>query len=132
MVVIDPEVAKWVMESVGNYSPSMTAIGDIQDGKVVAGIAFERMNKNCIWGHQRIDKPPTRMFWRNAADYIFNYCGCKKFCATVEASNEKAIKLNLHLGFVIEATLKDSGEYGDLLVMTLWRENCGILSWGKK
>jgi RimJ/RimL family protein N-acetyltransferase len=131
MVVIDKEIAKWVMEKTGYYSERMTAIGDYKDGVLIAGIAYENYNKNCIWGHQRIDSPPSRQFWINNADYIFNQCGCKKFSAAVEANNEEAIRLNLHIGFEVEATLKDSGKNGDLLIMTLWRDKCRFLKWIK-
>jgi RimJ/RimL family protein N-acetyltransferase len=132
MVVIDKDIAKWVMDKVGHWNNSMTAIGDYKDDVLIAGIAYENYNRNCIWGHQRIDAPPSRYFWIQNAHYIFIQCGCKKFCAAVEADNEKAIKLNLHIGFEIEATLKDSGKNGDLLIMTLWRDKCRFLKWKKK
>lgn len=132
MVVIDKDIAKWVMAKIGTPNDSMTAIGDVKDGVLIAGIAYENWNKNCIWGHQRIDSPPSKQFWINNADYIFNQCGCKRFSATVEASNKEAIRLNLHIGFEIEATLKDAGKEGDLLVMTLWRDKCRFLNWVKK
>ena len=133
MVVIDKAIAVWVMDGIGQHTNRMTAIGDFnKKGELIAGIAYENFNKNCIWGHQRIDAPPSKQFWINNADYIFNQCGCKKFSAAVEADNKKAIDLNLHIGFVIEATLKDSGKNGDLLIMTLWRNKCRFLGWIKK
>jgi hypothetical protein len=134
MVFIHKDVATWVMDGIegGRWSPSMTAIGDIKDGKLIAGVAFESQNKNCMWGHMRCDASPSRVFWANVADFIFNQAGCKRFSATVDVKNEKAIKLNLKIGFVIEATLKDAGEHGDIHIMTLWKENCKMLNWGKK
>ena len=133
MVIIDKSIAIWVMEHIGSYNKGMTAIGDFNSkGELIAGIAYENYNKNCIWGHQRIDSPPSKEFWMANADYIFNQCGCKKFSATVEADNTKAIDLNLHIGFEIEATLHDSGKNGDLLIMTLWRDKCRFLKWIKK
>jgi RimJ/RimL family protein N-acetyltransferase len=138
MVFIHPDIAVWVMDGIdgGKWLPQMTAIGDIKDGKLIAGVAFEAQNKNCMIGHLRIDGPPCKAFWINTADFIFNQCnqgaGVKKFSAIVDVHNEKAIKLNLKIGFVIEATLKDAGEHGDLHVMTLWKENCKMLNWGRK
>lgn len=129
MVIIDKEIAKWVMEPIGSYSESMTAIGDFKDGVLIAGFCFENWNVNNLWGHSRIDKSPSKRFWITAADYIFNQCGCKRFSATVEASNKEAINLNLHIGFEIEAKLKDAGKTGDLLVMVLWRDKCKFLGW---
>ena len=132
MIVFYKEISNWVMDSIGKSNDNMTAIGEVRDGMIIAGVAFESYNGSNMIGHQRIISPPSRKFWINVADYIFNQAGCKRFTAMVHANNEKAIKLNLHIGFVIEATLKDAGPNCDLLVMTLWRENCKILKWIKK
>lgn len=131
MIVTNSEVAMWVMQPIGRWSPYMTAIGDIKNNKLIAGIAFESQNKNCLWGHMRADEPPSKEFWIKSAHFIFNQTGCKRFSSAVEADNEKAIKLNKHIGFVIEATLKDAGKNGDIHVMTLWRDNCRFLKWAK-
>lgn len=134
MLSNDPAISYWVMQGIehGNYVEGMTAIGEIKKGKLIAGIAFEMQNKNNFWGHMRIDSSPSRSFWAITADFIFNQAGCKRFTATVEADNTKAIQLNKHIGFEIEATLKDCGNNGDLLIMTLWRDNCRFLKWVKK
>jgi RimJ/RimL family protein N-acetyltransferase len=132
MLTNDKEVALWVMQPIGRWNASMTAIGEIKDGKLIAGIAFESQNKQAMWGHQRIDSPPSKQFWMTAADFIYNQAGCKRFSAVVDVNNEKAIALNKHIGFVIEATLKDAGDTGDVHIMTLWREHCRFLNWIKK
>lgn len=131
MVVIDPLIAKWVMEKQGTWLPHMVAIGDVKDGALIAGVAFDMSTKQCIWGHMRADKPPCKAFYINLADYIFNQQRCKKFSAIVEATNEKAIRLNKHMGFVIEATLLEAGDDCDLHIMTLWKKNCRFLEWIK-
>lgn len=133
MVVIHEDIAKWVMNGIpdAKWVEGMKAIGDVKDGELIAGVAFEYQNNNAMWGHQYITKPPCKAFWINVADYIFNQCNCKRFSAFVEVQNEKAIRLNKHIGFVVEATLKDAGNKGDLLVMTLWKDNCKILRWIK-
>ena len=131
MVVVDKAIASWVMDGIGTSNDSMTAIGDVKDGVLIAGFAFENWNSNNLWGHSRIDASPGKQFWIETADYIFNQCGVKRFSATVEASNKEAIKLNLHIGFEIDAVLKDAGKTGDLLVMVLWRDKCRFLKWGK-
>jgi hypothetical protein len=134
MVFIHPDIAIWVMDGIegGKWLPQMTAIGDIKDGKLIAGVAFEAQNTKNLWGHMRCDAPPSRTFWINVADYIFNQTGCIRFTALVDSCNEKAIKLNLKIGFVIEATLKDASDKGDIHIMTLWKENCKMLNWKAK
>lgn len=120
------------MENIGHATEAMLGIAEERDGEFIAGAAFENWNANCIWGHLRIDKSPGKQFWIALADYIYNVCGCKRFSATVESTNKEAIRLNLHIGFEIEATLKDAGKNGDVLIMTLWRDKCRFLNWAKK
>lgn len=132
MLVQGEFVARWVMEKVGAYTEGMTALGWEVDGVIIAGTAFENYNGNNMFGHQRIDKPPPRSYWFWVTDYMFRYLKCKRFTAAVEADNEKAIRLNKHIGFEIEATLKDAGRNGDLHIMTLWPEKCKMLNWSKK
>lgn len=132
MIVIHKDVAKWVMKPIGRYKNEMQAIGQWDGEKLIAGIAFESQNRNCIFGHQRLDSSPSKEFWVTVANYIFVQCGCKKFSAIVDVENTKAIELNQHIGFVIEATLKDSGEHGDQLIMSLWAKDCRFLKWELK
>lgn len=132
MIVVGEYVARWVMEKVGSYTDGMTAIGWERDGIIVAGCAFENFNHNNCFGHQRIDSPAPREYWFALADYLFRQCKLKRFTATVEADNEKAIKLNKRIGFEVEATLKQAGKNGDLLVMVLWADKCRMRNWGKK
>ena len=115
----------------GTCTPNMKGLGWEKDGQLVAGTAFEPFNANNMFGHQRIDKAPPKEYWFCVANYIFNQCKVKRLTATVEADNHRAIKLNKHIGFVIEATLKDAGRNGDLLIMTLWADNCKPLNWSK-
>ena len=132
MLVQGEYVARWVMDKIGSYTERMTALGWEVDGVIVAGTAFENFNGNNMFGHQRIDKAPPREYWFCVADYIFNHCGCKRFTATVESDNTNAIRLNKHIGFETETTLKDAGRNGDLIIMVLWPHNCRLLNWSKK
>lgn len=132
MIVQGELVARWVMSAIGSYTENMTAIGWQTDGRLIAGVAFENFNGNNMFGHQRIDKSPPRSFWIAVSDYIFNFCKVKRFTATVECDNEKAIELNKHIGFEIEATLKDAGRNGDLIIMVLWPDKCRPLHWKRR
>lgn len=129
MIVSGEYVARWVMNGVGKYTEGMTAIGWEKDGVLIAGTAFENFNGNNIFGHQRIIKTPPRSYWAEVAYYIFEYCGVKRLTACVECDNIRAIRLNEHIGFEVETTLKHAGRNGDLLVMTLWPDKCKPLHW---
>lgn len=60
--------------------------------------------------------------------YPFEQLGVKKIICPVESSNLQSIRFIEHIGFTLEATLKDASPKGDLLLYTLSRENCKWLS----
>ena len=132
MLVKGELVSRWVMEKAGKYCDDMPSLGWEKDGVLVAGVTFETYTGRSMFVHQRIDSSPPRAFWFGFADYSYNQLGCLRVTGLVESTNTKALKLNKHIGFEIEATLKDAGEEGDLIVMVLWRDNCRFLNWSKK
>lgn len=134
MIVQGIEVALWVAEKTGIVvHDRCQAIGYIRNKKLVAGVVFERFTGKDVLGHQRIDEPVPKSFWMACADYSYNKLGVKRITGLVDKSNEKAVKLNLHMGYRIEATLKEAGsDGGDLLIMAMWRDNCRILQWKRR
>ena len=134
MIVQGIEVVQWVSEKTGIIVHDKSiGIGYVQDRIIIAGVSFEGYMPNSIIGHQRIDKPAPKGFWVACADYAYNKLGVKRITGLVDASNEKAIKINYKLGYELEATLKQAGsDGGDLLIMVMWRENCNILKWHRK
>ena len=136
MLVAGPDVAAWVYEPLGGaVNESSSAIGWINtEGKLVSAVAIEGWNGVNAYCHQRHEgTPASRKFWFAVVDWAFNELGCKRLTGPVAGSNEKAIKLNEHIGFEHEATLKCAAYDGsDLHLMVLWRENCRMLDWGKK
>lgn len=129
MIVSGEYVARWVMDGVGKYTEGMVGIGWERDGVLISGCAFENFNSNNMFGHQRIDIPPPRSYWKEVAKYIFEYCGVKRLTACVECDNIRAIKLNEKIGFERETTLPLAGRNGDLLIMVLWKDKCKPLHW---
>jgi hypothetical protein len=125
------EVADWVADKAGNVMHSkVIGLGYMKEGKLIAGFAFDGWNGKNVNAHQRQDETAPRGLWFAAADYVFNKCGCKRVTGTVPASNEKALRLNRHIGYEIEATLKECApDGGDLHVMVLWRDKCRMLEW---
>jgi hypothetical protein len=61
-------------------------------------------------------------------DYPFNKLEKKVILATLDNANEKAVRLNRHLGFQELNVIKDAHEKGDLLIMTMRREDCKWLN----
>ena len=59
------------------------------------------------------------------ADYVFNQCGRIKIYGTVPADNDKALKLDKHIGFKELMRLEEAYDWGiDYVLMELKREDC--------
>jgi RimJ/RimL family protein N-acetyltransferase len=134
-VVLDaPEVVgAWVMEqqSASWWKGRGTAIGYCDGQELVAGVVFENWNRSSLCMH--IAALPgrlwaTRAFLVPCFQYPFNQLGCKKVIAQVGSSNEKSRRFVEHVGFTLEATLKDAYPDGDLLLYTMTRAECRWLT----
>ena len=67
-------------------------------------------------------------FHRDCFDLVFNHLGKRTMYGLVPANNEKAIKLNKHMGFTIKCVMEEAFSAGiDYLLMELKRENCKYL-----
>lgn len=61
-------------------------------------------------------------FLEEIADYVFNVCSKIKMIGLVPADNEKALKLDKHIGFKELYRLKDGYDFGvDYVIMELTR-----------
>ena len=56
--------------------------------------------------------------------YPFEQLRVNKILGLVESTNLEAQRLNEHLGFTLEATLKDAAPKGDLLIYSMKRDQC--------
>jgi RimJ/RimL family protein N-acetyltransferase len=131
MLVQGAMVAQWVYEEThATLSPRAQAIGQLKDGELIAAVAYDEYTTNNILAHIRIDGKPTRDFWHAIFHYPFEELGCKRITGIVEESNDKAVKLNKHLGFVEEARLKEAAHDGkDMVIMVMWKKDCRMLNW---
>jgi len=107
----------------------------LEDGKPIAGVVYEGYNTYTVSAHIWIKegKKPTKEWFAAIFDYPFNKLEVNKIMGQVFSKNEKARKLDEHLGFKLEATIKDYCPDGDLLMYTMTRENCRVLNnplWG--
>jgi len=105
-------------------------IGQEIDGNLVAVIAYcNFVNGSCAMhigtvGENWMNK---NLLWA-CFDYPFNKLEKKVILATMAASNDEAVKLNRHLGFQDKALIEDAHENGDLLLMTMRKEDCKWLN----
>ena len=133
MLVTGLGVAEWVFQRVGGaVSAHSQGIGWQKDGEIIAGVAYECFTGGNIYVHQCVQGRVPRMFWWAVTDYPFNQLGCKRITGLVESTNKKALELNKHIGFRVEATLEKAGQNdAEMVVMVLWKEDCRLLRWKK-
>ena len=131
-------VGDWVADQMpdGASWHNYYAMGAEKRGELVSGIVFENFNGHNANVHIAVSKP-TKLFLQlldHAFVYAFETCKLRRLTGLVEADNVKALQLDLHIGFKIEAVMKGAGSAGqDLLILVLWPENYhrGKRSWEK-
>ena len=118
---------KWLSET-GNfpYPVETKCIGNFKDGWLVAVVGFNNFTQNSC----QIHVASKGDYWMNkslllaAFDYPFNKLKVKVILAAVASTNEEALKLDRHLGFVDKAYIEDAHADGDLVILAMRRENC--------
>ena len=66
----------------------------------------------------------TREFLHATFHYPFDLCGAKRLTGLVASNNFAAQRFDEHIGFKLEARLKDAAPGGDLLVYAMFRDEC--------
>jgi RimJ/RimL family protein N-acetyltransferase len=119
-------IGPWVCERAGGkYFPgTCQGIGYEQDGELTAGVLYDQCNGRSVQMHVALDKPLTKGFVRICFDYVFNQLKVQKVIGLVDSNNTKALHLDRKLGFVDEAQIKDAGRTGDLVILTMTRQQC--------
>ena len=106
-------------------------IGLWEDGVgPVAGCLYESCNGASIIGHLTGvgKKWMNREYLWYCFHYPFEELKVTKILGIVESDNLDARRLDEHLGFTLEATLKDAAPKGDLLVYSMTKDQCKWLS----
>jgi len=127
VIVFDTDrIGQWVCERTkGAYEPGTSkAIGFETDGTLTAGVLYDMFNGRSVCMHVAIEKPVTREYTRVCFDYPFNQLGVVKVIGLVDSTNAKALRFDKHLGFVEEARIVDGGRIGDLVLLTMTRQQC--------
>lgn len=123
----DARVGAWVCERTGGlYSPiDSNTIGLEKDGKLIAGVVFDQYNGRSIAMHVAGEGRWCTREFRNAAfGYAFKFLAVAKVIGLVDSSNDRARKLDEHLGFRLEARIADAAPSGDLLLYTMTAAEC--------
>lgn len=130
-------VAEWVAEQMpgGAKFHDYYAMGAEVNGRLTCGIVFENLNGHNANVHIAVSTP-SKLFLKlldHAYIYAFVHCGLQRVTGLVEADNLKAYKLDMKIGFEVEAVMKSAGSSGqDVFLLVLWPENYrGVLGWEK-
>lgn len=134
IVGADSWVGPWVCERAGGvWTPGRgVAIGLATDtGELRAGVLFEDYNGANLLMHVAA-VPGRTWLHREFLWYCFYYPfmenGCKRVTGIVPSTNLEARRFDEHLGFTLEATLKDAHPDGDLCVYVMRKEDCRWLN----
>jgi hypothetical protein len=95
-------------------------------GNVLGGVIYDGYTGGCIFMHQAGFSRrwlTGNMLWI-VFDYPFNQLGVRKVAGTINANNKELLDFNRKLGFKEEARIKDAYPDGDMLVLTMSREEC--------
>lgn len=108
---------------------SYTTVGLEKDGELIAGVIYTEYNVSNIVCH--IGAVGKQWLDREYLWYIFYYpfmqMKVNRITVVVESDNFESQRFVKHLGFELEATLKDAGRSGDLLIYRMFKKDCRFL-----
>ena len=110
------------------YNPGVDpVISNVSEsGDLLGGVIYDGYTGPCIFIHQAgFDKHwmSRDMLWV-AFDYPFNQIGCAKLCGTIPSTNTELLDINLRLGFYVEGSIKGAYPGGDMLILSMERDQC--------
>jgi RimJ/RimL family protein N-acetyltransferase len=102
------------------------AIGLEKNGELIAVTSYGKFNQVSMHAHIAIAEGErlTREFIWYMLYYPFEQAGVNALIILVDAANEKAIRLQNHLGYETVGTIPNSCPNGAMLVRVLYKDNC--------
>jgi hypothetical protein len=95
-------------------------------GNLLGGVIFDGYTGGCVFMHQagfHKNWLVGNMLWM-VFDYPFNQLKVNKVAGTINSSKKELLDFNLRLGFKEEGRIRGAYHDGDMLVMTMPREDC--------
>jgi RimJ/RimL family protein N-acetyltransferase len=136
VITSDHSAGHWVARRTfgGYFEEKSRSLGLKKNGEFVAGVIYENFNRRSIMCHIAITGRMTPFFLFAIFDYPFNVCNVEKIIVPVTSNNLKSLKLVKKMGFAEEARLKDADPRGDIVLLTMLKEDCRFLGerYGKK
>lgn len=122
----DERVGSWVCERTGGTYVEGATVGLEKNGQLVAGVLYDHFNKASISMHVAAEGKHwlNREYLWFCFFYPFEQLKVRKVIGVVPSVNKKALKFDKHLGFVEEGRLKDAHPEGDLVLLTMTKDQC--------
>ena len=113
-------LGRWLCARVGGiWHDSMTSIGLVEDGEMLAAAVFEGHSGPNIYVHIAVDDPRAlRRLLRMIYRYVYKQLGCSRLTIAAEASNLAMVRLARRLGAVHEGTLVGASRSGDDILLS--------------
>lgn len=102
-----------------------------ENGELIAACIWDNWTRNSVQCHLMVTDLAALKngFVNEISHFIFNEQGKRFIYGMVPGNNEKALKLNKHIGFTEKMRLEDAWADGvDYVVMELKKENCPYLT----
>jgi hypothetical protein len=114
------------------YNPAVDVVIShvTPEGNVLGGVIYDGFTGGNIFMHQAgFDRRWLRgnMLWI-VFDYPFNQLHVRKVAGTINSNNQELLDFNVRLGFKEEARIRNAYPNGDMLVLTMAREECRWLN----
>lgn len=126
--IVDDEherVGRWMQErGAGDWREGAKCIGLEKDGRLIAGVMCDWWNGASIYMHVAGEGKRwlDREFLWFAFHYPFEQLKCNVVIGLVSSANEAALRFDRHLGFVESARIKHACPDGDLVVLTITKD----------
>lgn len=129
MIVIGKHVVKWVASKTAEYGDFGTdvGIGWERNSELVGGVAYANWNGVNVEAHVASDGTKrwlNRQYLWTIFDYPFVQLNCKRITICIGEGNKDSRRFAEHLGFELEAELKDAHPSGHLLIYRMFKEDC--------
>ena len=129
MIVTDrqEELGRWLMSRIGGtyLAGRGVYIGLERNGLICAVAGFEDYNTASMMGHLAVDGGRMDLTWiKYCFRYVFDIAKVIKLIGMVSSTNTRAYNMNLKFGYIEEAVIKDACKNGDMILMTMTREQC--------
>lgn len=130
MILLNQQSLKdWAIKHQMPTPPDAHYLGQVLNGEIRAVVVYCGFyGKSCmIHVGSEGQHWATKDFLKKVFEYPFNTLKLKVIIGTVAGSNEKALKLDRHLGFREVAVIPDAHDDGDLVILEMRPADCRFL-----